>query len=86
MVNDSILPNDTLLTLLNTEFGYDSLTLEIAEKNFNNLVNYGFHESAYNLLYERYEYYFIKWDTDKLEEQLTTKDKYTGAWLEDNTK
>jgi len=80
------LVNDTLFDLLTIEFEYDTITNSIAEKNYNQLVKYGFHESAYNLLFERYEYYDIAWNREELKEKLKKVDKYQGAWLIDNTK
>lgn len=80
------LVNDTLFDLLEMEFKYDSITKSVAEKNFNTLVKYGFHESAYNLLFERYEYYNIDWERNELKKNLKKTDKYEGAWLIDDTK
>lgn len=78
--------NDTLHDLLNIQFRYDILTNELAKQDFETLKKYGFHESAYNLLYERYSYYDIDWNRDSLVETLDTVPNYVGAWFEDNTK
>ncbi|BAX81472.1 hypothetical protein [Labilibaculum antarcticum] len=78
--------NDTLFDLLTIEFEYDTITKAIAEKNFSKLVEYGFHESAYNLLLERYEYYDVDWDRNELKKRLKKIDKNEGVWLIDNTK
>ena len=80
------LANDTLFDLLTIEFEHDTITKAIAEKNFDILVKYGFHESAYNLLFERYKYYNIDWNKDELKSKLEKVDKNEGAWLIDNTK
>ncbi len=80
------LVNDTLFELLTIEFEYDSISKPIAEQNFNKLVKYGFHESAYNLLFERNDYYDIDWDRKELKKKLKKTDKYQDAWLIDNTK
>lgn len=80
------LVNDTLFDLLKIEFYHDSITNEIANDNFNKLVMYGFHQSAYNLLHERHEYYGIEWNKGDLDKKLTKTDKYENAWLSDNTK
>ncbi len=78
--------NDTLHDLLKIQFRYDTLTNELAKQDFETLKKYGFHESAYNLLYERYSYNDIDWNRDSLVETLDTVTNYVGAWFEDNTK
>jgi len=80
------LVNDTLFDLLEIEFHHDTITNDIAIKNFDKLIKYGFHQSAYNLLNERYEYYDIDWDKEELIKKLTKTDKYENAWMIDNTK
>ena len=47
--------NDTLKNLLEIEFRFDSLTSELAMRDFETLKRFGFHQSAYNLLNERYK-------------------------------
>lgn len=63
------LVNDTLLNLI-------KITVEKPEtdaqalKNFQYLKSIGLHGSAYNLLFERYSYYKIKWDNETLKKGL----------------
>ena len=83
--NDSLV-NDTLLRLLEVEFNHDSITDKIAKQNFDTLVKYGFHQSAYNILHERYDYYEIGWNPDKLKRRLEKIDTCKDAWIKDNTK
>lgn len=78
--------NDTLYDLLKIQFRKDSLTDRLAKQDFETLKRYGFHESAYNLLYERYNYYDIDWNRDSLVLTLDTTQNYVGAWIQDNTK
>ena len=85
---DISLVNDTLYQLIMIREFEDSLTQEVALKNFNYLKEIGMHKSAYNLLYERYLYYDIEWDKEELANQLT-KDSVNcclSAWIEDDTK
>ncbi len=83
---DPYFVNDTLYDLLQIQFRYDTLTNDLAKEDFDVLKKYGLHESAYNLLYERYDYYDINWNRDSLVETLDTVTNYVGAWFEDNTK
>ena len=78
--------NDTLLTLLQIEFRKDSLTEQLARQDFETLRRLGFHQSAYNLLYETYKYQDLKWDRDSLAKTLKELDKFIYPWFEDNTK
>jgi len=78
--------NDTLYDLLRLQFRTDSLTNELATQDFQTLKKYGFHQSAYNLLYERADYMDIKWKKDSLVMTLDTSSNYSGAWIDDNTK
>lgn len=78
--------NDTLFDLLSIEIQQRNLNDSLALEHFETLRNYGFHQSAYNLLHERGEYYDIKWNTDALEKTLTEQVEYSGSWFEDNTK
>ena len=80
------LVNDTLLQLLEIEYPKQTLTTEIALKNFERLKELGFHESAYNLLYERTEYSEIGWDREQLKEKLKITENYVYPWFEDNEK
>jgi glutamyl/glutaminyl-tRNA synthetase len=59
--------NDTLLSLLEVEYGNKIITPNIAIANFNKLKKLGFNQSAYNLLYECTNYENVKWDRDILE-------------------
>ena len=78
--------NDTLKNLLEIEYRYDTLTNELARKDFETLKRLGFHESAYNLLYERYKYQDIKWDRDSLVKTLKQSNKFIYPWFQDDTK
>ena len=78
--------NDTLYQLINVEYFKSPLTEEVAIKNFEKLVDLGFHESAYNLLYERSEYSEIDWNKEELIKELKTTEGYIHPWFEDNTK
>lgn len=78
--------NDTLFDLLEIQFQNENLTTEKAINNFEILRKYGFHQSAYNLLFERQEYYGLDWNKDSLKQTLDTTSVYKGAWINDNTK
>lgn len=78
--------NDTLYDLLKIEFDSKNLTNNKAIENFETLRKYGFHHSAYNLLFERAGYYGIDWNKDSLKTTLDTISFQTDAWIEDNTK
>ena len=80
--------NDTLLRLVEIREFEDSLTINKALQNFNYLKEIGMHKSAYNLLYERYRYYDIKWNQEKLKRDLRTDTTNCcpQAFVEDNTK
>lgn len=84
-INKSLV-NDTLSTLLKIEFSPKQITDQQALQNFEALKDLEFHQSAYNLLYERYDYYDIKWNKEELKKLLIKSDKDTNAWFEDNTK
>ena len=62
------------------------MTKKLAEKNFEKLVNMGFHESAYNLLFERSEYSKIDWNKDELMKEVKTTKDNVYPWFEDNEK
>ncbi len=82
------LVNDTLYHLIMIRDFEVVLTQDIALTNFNYLKKIGMHKSAYNLLYERYRYYDIKWDREELLNELI-KDSVNcclSAWIEDDTK
>jgi len=83
---DSTLANDTLLSLLQMEHSNDTLTGEVALQHFTTLRDMGFHQSAYNLLYERSRYYGKFPDPDDLAKALQRSDSSTYAWFDDNTK
>ena len=80
--------NDTLVQLIEIREFEDSLTNGKARSNFNYLKDIGLHNSAYNLLYERYRYYDIKWNQEELEKTLKkdTANCCPQAFIEDNTK
>jgi hypothetical protein len=86
LISDNRFVNDTLFDLLKIEFYDKDLTIKSGEIHFEKLANYGFHQSAYNLLYERYEYSELKFDRDKMKSKLTKSSKYINPWFQDNTK
>ena len=78
--------NDTLKNLLEIEYRYDTLTNELARKDFETLKRLGFHQSAYNLLYERYKYQDITCDRDSLVKTIKQSNKFIYPWFQDDTK
>ena len=78
--------NDTLVDLLKIEFDNDNLNSEKAKSDFYILKKYGFHQSAYNLLYERAEYSELDLDREKLKKELTKTTEFKQPWLIDNEK
>ena len=78
--------NDTLVDLLKIEFSNDNLNSEKAKSDFYKLKNYGLHQSAYNLLYERAEYSERDLDREKLKLELNKTKEYKNAWLIDTEK
>lgn len=78
--------NDTLRQLLEIEFRYDTLTNELALQDFETLKRLGFHQSAYNLLFENYRYQDLKWNRDSLVTTLKQSDKFIYPWFQDDTK
>lgn len=86
MTADSTRWNDTLLHLLGIEFRYDSLTNELACEDFETLKRFGFHQSAYNLLYESPTYDKINWNRTELETTLVKSDTFNYPWVPDTNK
>jgi hypothetical protein len=80
------LVNDTLANLLDIGFKRDSFTKQQAQRDFETLRRLGFHQSAYNLLYETYKYQDIKWNRDSLARTLKQSDKFIYPWFQDDTK
>ncbi len=78
--------NDTLKQLLEIEFRYDTLTNELANQDFQTLRQLGFHQSAYNLLFEKYKYQDTEWNKDSLAKTLKQADKFIYPWFQDDTK
>ncbi len=78
--------NDTLKTLLQIEYRNDTLTTDVALKDFATLRQLGFHQSAYNLLFERYKYQDIKWNRDSLVNTLQPTNTFIFPWFQDDTK
>ena len=78
--------NDTLVDLLKIEFDNNNLNLKKAKTDFYKLKKYGFHQSAYNLLYERAEYSELDLNREKLKQELTKTTEYKNAWLIDTEK
>ena len=85
---DSNMVNDTLYNLLEIREFEESLTNNKAKENFEYLRKIGLHSSAYNLLYERYQYYDIEWNRDELKATLMTDtiNCCPQAFIEDDTK
>ncbi|OBQ46166.1 hypothetical protein JJL45_11690 [Tamlana sp. s12] len=83
---DNEFVNDTLVDLLKIEFNNKNLTSEKAKSDFDILKKYGLHQSAYNLLYERPEYFDTDLDRKKMEKELTKTKEFKEAWLIDNAK
>lgn len=81
---DSII-NDTLYQLLEIEYPQTALTTELATEHFETLLQLGFHESAYNLLFERVGYYSLNWDQTQLQQRLVTTDSIVYPWIIDNS-
>lgn len=84
--SDRELVNDTLLQLLEIEYRKQPLTTKMATEHFEILKELGFHESAYNLLFERTEYSEIDWNREQLRGKLKTTENYIYPWFEDNAK
>jgi hypothetical protein len=80
------LVNDTLANLLKIEFRTDRITEQLAREDFVRLRQLGFHQSAYNLLYEKYKYQDLKWNRDSLAATLIQTDKFIYPWFQDDTK
>ena len=82
------LVNDTLYNVIEIREFEDSLTVEKANKNFSYLKSIGLHQSAYNLLYERYSYYDIDWNQNELKKSLKPDTTKCCPWplIEDDTK
>ena len=84
---DNRFVNDTIYNLLRIK-----LNKPISEKdaliNFHYLTKIGLDFSAYNLLYERYDYQDFNWDRDKLKKELKTDTVSCNAipFIEDDTK
>jgi len=85
---NSTIANDTLYQLLIIREFEDSLTDKQAQENFDYLKRIGLHNSAYNLLYERYRYYDINWNQEELKQGLIndTINCCPWAFIEDDTK
>jgi len=82
--NDLI--NDTLYNLTFMEYRADTLNSTIATDNFLRLRKFGFHQSAYNLLYETTKYENVKWNRDSLKSTLTKSNNFIFPWFQDDTK
>ena len=83
---DEELVNDTLLQLLQIEYPKQLVSNESAIEHFEKLRELGFHESAFNLLYQRSEYSEVHWDKEALKKKLKTTENYVYPWFEDNKK
>jgi hypothetical protein len=83
---DDLQVNDTLRHLLEIEYRSDVLSNELAVSDFTYLKSAGFHQSAYNLLFERYQCQDMNWNRDSLAKTLKHSATPTRAWFEDDTK
>jgi hypothetical protein len=83
---DIALVNDTLFKLLQIEYEVETLNEKLAIKHFETLRHLGFHQSAYNLLFEDYQYHELNWNKDSLAKTLNQSDKVIHPWFQDNTK
>ncbi|WP_228037421.1 hypothetical protein, partial [Leptospira borgpetersenii] len=73
--------------LIKLEFANTKKSTAIAKNDFIFLVNNGFHQSAYNLLYERYDYQDVGLNTNELYKRLKRSKKNNLPWLlHDTTK
>ncbi len=79
------LVNDTLANLLRIEYRKDRLTKQQAQQDFESLRRLGFHQSAYNLLFECYRYQDIILNRDSLEKTLIPANKFIYPWFQDDT-
>ncbi|WP_164891008.1 hypothetical protein, partial [Botryobacter ruber] len=86
MQADSALVNDTLYQLINIEYRNDDLTSQLALQDIELLKKLGFHQSAYNLLFENSRYSNIDWDRENLSKDLKKADNGLLAWFADDTK
>jgi hypothetical protein len=80
------LVNDTLYTLAFIEYRGDTLNSTIATDNFFRLRTFGFHQSAYNILYETSKYENVRGRRDSLKSTLTKSDNFIFPWFQDDTK
>ncbi len=78
--------NDTLYNLAFIEYRGDTLNSTVASDNFIGLKRFGFHQSAYNLLYETAKYEKVKWNKDSLRQTLTKSDNFIYPWFPDDEK
>ncbi|MFB9053921.1 hypothetical protein ACFFVB_12615 [Formosa undariae] len=85
-ISENEFVNDTLVHLLAIEFDNENLNSEKAKKDFDVLKTYGFHQSAYNLLFERFEYSELELDRERLKQELTKAKEFKHPWLSDNQK
>ena len=58
----------------------DSLTNQKAQQNFDYLKSIGLHQSAYNLLYERYRYYDIDRETQTIRYFIEANRRLGDSW------
>ena len=82
------LVNDTLYNLVNIKYLRKNPSKKQAVSDFKYLKSIGMHGSAYNLLFEKYNYYNVKWNKHNLVNELTEdslKSCY-NIWVADDTK
>ena len=85
---DETMVNDTLYNLVLIDQVQIKPNETQAKINFEYLKNIGMHGSAYNLLYERYDYQDVNWNKDILVKQLRTDSLpcCPRTWIIDDTK
>ncbi len=86
MIKENIV-NDTILNLIRIRTEWPESDTQALE-NFDYLKKIGLHNSAYNLLFERYSYYEVKWDNGNLKKGLKKDTVNCCPWpmIEDDTK
>jgi len=84
---DMAATDPVLFSLLEMEFATaEPRTPKDTEAHVERLIALGMHASAYNVLFERYEYPRLPAaDSDRLRAQLVATGTHQAAWFEDNT-
>lgn len=80
------LVNPILEKLLRIKFSNRETTKQQYIKDVNFLIDYGFHQSAYNLLYEHPEFWDYDVDRNSFYKRFIRTDKRIDPWIEDQAK